>query len=186
MAAVPQSLSLEEFDRLYGDQKPYHEYCYGQAVQKAVPNIIHSVLQGVMAALLREFGLVPGTEARLKLSSEAQPLPDVIGVSRIQIPYPTKAFEIAIEILSPSDSAQYLFRECRFYAKWRIQQIVVLDPDDRTAQRWNHQEQTLESISEIAIHGRAPIAVSRIWAELDQYPRRHRFSSRYSRVLEGF
>ena len=168
MAAVPQSLSLEEFDRLYGDQKPYHEYWYGQAVQKTVPNIVHSVLQMIMGMLLREIGLLPASEARLKLSKEAQPLPDVIGLSRIQIPYPTKAFEIAIEILSPSDSAQYLFRKCRLYAKWGIQQIVVLDPDDRIAQRWNGPAQRLESISEIAIEGRAPIAVSRIWAELDR------------------
>jgi Uma2 family endonuclease len=105
---------------------------------------------------------------RLKLSSEAQPLPDVVGFSRIQTPYPTKPFEIAIEILSPPDPAQYLFRKCRLYAQWGIQHIVVLDPEDRTAQQWNRARQSLEPISEIAIEGRTPISVSRIWEELDR------------------
>jgi Uma2 family endonuclease len=83
-------------------------------------------------------------------------------------PYPTKPFEIAIEILSPPDPAQYLFRKCRLYAQWGIQHIVVLDPEDRTAQQWNRARQSLEPISEIAIEGRTPISVSRIWEELDR------------------
>jgi Uma2 family endonuclease len=63
MAAAPQHLSLEEFDRLYGhDQKPYYEYWFGQAIQKPVPNIIHSLLQAIMAILLREIGLLSGPE----------------------------------------------------------------------------------------------------------------------------
>ena len=169
MAAVRQSLTLEEFDRLYGDRKPYHEYWYGRAIQKSVPNRIHALLQYILSKLLDEIGLLPGAEVKLKFSEEAQLLPDVMGESRLQIPYPTEAFEIAIEILSPSDSAQYLFRKCRLYTKWGIQQIVVLDPEDRTAQRWYGPEEQLESISEIAIEGRIPIAVSRIWAELDRY-----------------
>ena len=167
MAAAPQHLSLEDFDRLYGDdQKPYYEYWFGQAIQKSVPNIIHSYLQAIMVVLLREIGLRPGPEVRLKFSNEAQLLPDVIGLSRTQAPYPTKPFEIAIEILSPQDSAQYLFRKCRLYAQWGIQHIVVLDPEDRTAHRWNGE--ALEPISEIAIEGRTHIAVSRIWQELDR------------------
>lgn len=169
MAAAPLPLSLQEFDRLYGDQKPYHEYWCGKAVQKSVPNRIHALLQYILCKLLDEIGILPGAEVRLKLSEEAQFLPDVIGDSKLQVPYPTKPFEIAIEILSPSDSAQYLFRKCRSYAKWGIQHIVVLDPEDRTAQEWNGAEQRLETISEIAIKGRNPIAVDRIWEELDRY-----------------
>jgi Putative restriction endonuclease len=116
MAAAPQHLSLEEFDRLYGhDQKPYYEYWFGQAIQKPVPNIIHSLLQAIMAILLREIGLLSGPEVRLKLSSEAQPLPDVVGFSRIQLPIqrsrlklPLKFFRHRIPPSISSASAAYM------------------------------------------------------------------------------
>ena len=84
MAAAPQHLTLEEFDRLYGGQKPYHEYWFGQAVQKPVPNRIHALLQYILSKLLEEIGLIPGAEVRLMLSEEAQPLPDLIATSTLE------------------------------------------------------------------------------------------------------
>ncbi len=41
------------------------------------------------------------------------PRPDVIATKgKLQIPYPTKAVEIAIEILSPDDPMPHILRKC--------------------------------------------------------------------------
>jgi len=105
MAARSQTgyLTLEEFDRLYSGEKPYHEYWDGQAIQKPMPTVLHSLQQWVLINLLREVGLVAGGEIRLKLSQTRQPLPDVIAGNRLQHPYLTKPFAVAIEWLESGD-----------------------------------------------------------------------------------
>ena len=166
--AQEQLLTLEDFDRLYGDRKPYHEYWFGQAIPKPMPLLLHGLLQKILLMLLDEIGFESGAEIRLKLSNEAQPLPDVIATSKpIGSPYPTQPFEVAVEILSPSDAVQYLYRKCRMYSQWGIQHIFVFDPDDRTAQEWNHSHGYLESIDVMRFENRKSIPVDRIWAELD-------------------
>src|SRR5947209_20322174 len=98
-SVVPHRLTVEEFDRLYGDRKPYYEYWDCEAIQKPVPTILHSLLQAILIRLLYDAGFVSAAEVRLKLNQAKQPLPDVIAGTRLQHPYPTKPFEVAIEIL---------------------------------------------------------------------------------------
>ena len=161
-------LTLEEFDRLYGDEKPYYEFWDGQALQKPMPTLLHSLLQLVLINLLRKVGLAAAGEVRIKLDPAKQPLPDVIAGARLQHPYPTKAFDVAIEILSPDDRMQRIARKCRFYAEAGIPYIYVFDPEDRTAQRWRQGEQVLETIDSLQIGNRQGIAVLDIWAALDK------------------
>ncbi len=169
MSAVAQHLTVEEFDKLYADRKPYHEYWFGEAIQKSMPTWLHGLLQGVLIILLHEIGFQSGAEVKLKLSSEAQPLPDVIATSKpIRTAYPSEPFDVAIEILSPQDSMQYVLRKCRMYAKWGIRNVYVFDPEDRTAQKWNQTTNGLEDITEMAFENRPSISVKRIWSELDR------------------
>ncbi|MBV8709970.1 MAG: Uma2 family endonuclease [Acidobacteriaceae bacterium] len=170
MAASPQTgyLTLEEFDRLYSDEKPYYEYWDGQAIQKPMPTLLHSLLQLVLLNLLSEIGLISGGEVRLKLSQTKQPLPDVIAGSRLQHPYPTKPFAVAIEILSPDDRMQRVLRKCRFLSEHGIPYVYVFDPEDRTAQRWNHDKGILENIEALQSGDGPDIPVARIWEALDQ------------------
>jgi Uma2 family endonuclease len=170
VAAQPQPLTLAQFDAMYSSQKPYYEYWYGQAIQKAMPTKLHSALQVILALILREIGLLALTELRINLGDEARPLPDVAGFAQpFAGMYPTEPFEAAIEILSPDDSMQYLMRKCRRYAQWGIQNIFVFDPEDRVGLKWNRDTDGLDSISELIVDGRTPVPLSRIWSELDRY-----------------
>jgi Uma2 family endonuclease len=173
---VPNPLTIEEFDRLYGDEKPYYEYWDGQAIQKPVPTLLHSLLQTILIKILRECGLLATGEVRIKLDPQKQPLPDVIADERLQHPYPTKPFAIAIEVLSPDDRMQRILRNCRFYAA-RIPYIYVFDPEDRTAERWNVSRGALEPIDEVEVPNRPAIPVRVIWAALDEELKRVDFSS---------
>jgi|ERR1035438_3553651 Uma2 family endonuclease len=174
---VQNPLTLEEFDRLYGDEKPYYEYWNGQAIQKPMPTLLHSLLQFVLMKIFRDWGMTAGAEVRIKLSQEKQPLPDVISDERLQHPYPTKPFAIAVEILSPDDKMQRILRKCRFYAEQGIGYIYVFDPEDRTAQRWNAVSASLESVAEIEVPNRSPIPVLTIWKALDEELKQTDFSN---------
>ena len=112
MAAAPGFLSLEQFERLYqNDEKPHYEYWFGSVEQKAMPTSLHGVLQIVLAMLLIKRGWKTASEVRLKISSVAHPVPDVIADrKRIQVPYPTEPLDLCIEILSPGDDLKKTFR----------------------------------------------------------------------------
>ncbi len=170
MAAQPQTLTVEEFEHRYANEKPYYEYWYGQAIQKSMPTFLHSALQVILGWLLKEVGILSVCELELRIVPDARPLPDVAGFGKpVRGRYPTEPFEVAIEILSPADSMQHLMRKCRAYSEWGIQNVYVFDPEDRIAQKWNPLTGGFEGISEIAIEGRTPIPVTRIWSELDHY-----------------
>ena len=165
---VSNPLTLQEFERRYGAEKPYYEYWDGEALQKPMPTLLHSLLQLILINLLRGIGLIAAGEVRLKLSETRQPLPDVVAGSRLEHPYPTKPFEVVIEILSPEDRMQRVLRKCRFYGDQGITHVYVFDPEDRTAARWNAAKRALEQVDVLAIQNRRPIKVAEIWAELDK------------------
>ena len=174
---VQNPLTLEEFDRLYGDEKPYYEYSNGEAIQKPLPTLLHSSMQFVLMKIFRDWGMTAGAEVRIKLNQDKQPLPDVISDERLQHPCPTRPFAIAVEILSPDDKMQRILRKCRFYAEQGISYIYVFDPEDRTAQRWNAVSASLESVAEIEVPNRPAIPVLTIWNALDEELKQTDFSN---------
>ncbi len=134
MAAATSPLSLEEFHRLYDDVKPYHEYWFGEAIPKPMANSLHGAMQSALMLLLAKYGWRAFPEVTLKLVSNAEPVPDVIASRRaIERPYPTKPFELAIEIRSPSDLLKKLFDKSKYYLDWSIQNVWIIDPEARTA-----------------------------------------------------
>lgn len=101
MAAQPLPLSLEEFHRRFDGAKPAHHYWYGAAVQKAGPTVLHGVVQAIVMMLLEKAGWNAASEVRLKMASDAEPVPDVIAVrGKFRGRYPTVAPELCVEILS--------------------------------------------------------------------------------------
>jgi Uma2 family endonuclease len=134
MAAAPGFLSLEQFERLYQDEKPHYEYWFGGVEQKAMPTSLHGVLQVVLAMLLMRRGWKTASEVRLKISSVAHPVPDVIAdLKRIQTPYPTEPFDLCIEILSPSDDLKGTFQKAAHYLDWGIRCVWIIDGERRKA-----------------------------------------------------
>ena len=168
MAAVAEAkLSLDAFHARYGQEKPYYEYWDGEAIQKSMPNGIHGLIQMILGQLLFEVGLLTASEVRLKLKSAYEPVPDVIASASASIfPYPTQAFDVAVEILSPSDSFNHLVRKCQKYELWGIGRVVLINPDSREV--WAMINGNLERTDFIARLGTKFVTASDLWAELDR------------------
>ncbi len=166
MRAVAEKLSLADFDAQYANREEAYEFWQGEAIAKAVPTWIHSRLQVIIGALLQEAGYYAGSDAELRIVPDARLRPDVVGtVHDVTEPYPTRALDVAVEILSPNDSASYLLEKCQAYAAWGFEFIYVLDPKTKQLFRWRgsalEQSDTLTTIP-----------VERIWQELETSLRR--------------
>jgi Uma2 family endonuclease len=162
MTTVTEKLTVPEFEKQYGHEKPYYEFWYGEAVQKSMPTWIHSLLQRILLDLLSQAGYKAGPEVKLKIDPDFHPVPDVIATRcRVEVPYPTKAVEIVIEILSDDDPMSRVLTKCRTYQSWGFEQIYVVDPQTRIVFRWT--DQRLEEVNTLA-----SVPVDRIWSALDQ------------------
>ena len=168
MAALAEAkLSLEEFRSRFGGEKPYYEYWDGEAVQKSMPTWLHSVFQLTLGQLLYELGLKSASELTLRLSSKYEPVPDVVGmVGPITESYPTKAFEIVVEILSPDDPFSRVLRKCKLYESWGIRQIVVIDP--QTWVVWRFSDGVPQESNIVATNGSRILTAETLWAEVDR------------------
>ncbi len=166
MAAVAEKLTLLDFQSKYGRSERRYEYWYGEAVQKGMPTWIHGFLQIVIGQLLIEAGYFAGAEVELRIIAEAHPMPDVIATSgALDEPYPTKAVNVVVEILSKNDGAQYVLEKCEAYKTWGFEYIYVVNPDNRQLFRWTG---TALEISDTLVS----IPAERIWEQLDKAVRR--------------
>ena len=170
MAAVPTFLSLDAFEAQYGDRKPYHEYWFGEAFEKTVPTILHSVVQHFVVQLLLLRGYFATGEARLKISKVAQPIPDVIAnPTLVTLPYPTEPFEVAVEILSPGDDLKRTFTKGAHYLDWKISFVWIIDPEKRIAFQMSQADPVPHAATELtASQQLKPIALAELWAEVDR------------------
>ena len=73
MASAAQFLSLQQFEQAYGEEKPYYEYWFGEAIQKTMPTSLHGTTQGVLFMLLTKRGWRASCEVKLKLSPFCEP-----------------------------------------------------------------------------------------------------------------
>ncbi len=134
MATAPNFLTAEQFEERYGEEKPYYEFWFGEAIQKEVPYKIHCILQGLIFGLLRQRGWKPGTELRLKISKQAFPIPDLTASSQpLEGDYPTEAVDLCVEILSPKDRLKAVFRKAAHYLSWGIGAVWIVDGEKRRA-----------------------------------------------------
>lgn len=166
-AVAERRLSLDEFHRRFGSEKPYFEFWDGEAVQKTTPTRLHSLIQKVLVEWLDALGYEAGQEITIKLDPAYEPIPDVIAAEgRIEDPYPTRPFEVAIEILSPEDSFSRMLRKCRLYKEWGIRQVIVIDPAAREV--WSFEEGLLRKTGTVARRGDRVITAPELWSEVDR------------------
>jgi len=138
MPLTAEKLTREFFRSRYAHQKPYFELLDGEAVQKSVPTRLHSILQLILAVMLKELGFKSRPELTLAIDESWEPTPDVCGVlGPEEDPYPTRAVAVAIEVLSPDDRFTRVIQKCRKYAEWGIPDILVYDPVGRDAWYWD-------------------------------------------------
>ncbi len=149
MSAVAERLTSKEFREKYAEAKPYCELLNGEAVQKALPTKLHSVLQFVLTMFLKELGYKPRPELTLAIDDSWEPTPDVCGViGPEEDPYPRHAVAVAIEVLSPDDRFTRVIQKCRRYAEWGVVDILVFDPVGREAWYWDMSAGDLSRIKE--------------------------------------
>jgi Uma2 family endonuclease len=166
MAAVTQSLSLEEFRTRYRQQKPHFEYWFGEPIQKATPTWLHAVLQGIMREALRQAGYKSGSEVELRIDPQWEPVPDVIATLKSIQEYPTEPVEIVVEILSPEDRLIHVIKKCHQYERIGTERIFVLDPADKFAWQW--KSGSLEAITQMLLPNGASLALDDIWRQLEE------------------
>jgi Uma2 family endonuclease len=172
MAARSLPLSLEEFHSLYDGAKPAYEYWYGAAVQKPMPTLLHGLVQFIIMTLLERAGWNPSSEVRLKIVSDAEPVPDVIAVKgKFKGQYPTAAPELCVEIMSPRDTLPRAFDKANRYIHWGTECVWIIDPEKRTAwtvSRESAPEPTWVSPDGTLRIGETSIQLMGLFAEVDK------------------
>jgi Uma2 family endonuclease len=169
MAAGTQLLTLEEFRLRYANEKPYYEYWFGEAIQKAVPTTLHGLLQLILCVLLKRLDYRAAPEVELRIDPNWQPKPDVLAsLSPLERPYPTKPVEVVIEVLSPTDAMSLVHEKCRNYERIGFKQIFVLDPEFRKGWEWSRETQNLERIETLRLTNDRSIELKEVWQELDK------------------
>lgn len=166
MAAVTQPLTLEEFRSRYGQQKPYFEFWFGEAIQKTTPAWMHAVLQGIMREALRQAGYKSGSEVELRIDPQWEPVPDVIATLKSIKDYPTEPVEIVVEILSPDDKLMYIVKKCHHYEWIGTERVFVMDPVEKLAWQWNSG--SLEAVTQLLLPIGAAVALDEVWRQLDE------------------
>ena len=160
-------LTLEEFRICYAGEKPYYEYWDGEAVQKSHATSMHGLIQKVMMPLLDDIGYESLSEVTLRIDTEYEPIPDVIAVEPpLPHGYPTSAFAVVVEILSPDDPFSRVLRKCRLYERWGIQRIIVIDPAARVV--WSFENGIPIETSMLARRDTKEVTVAQLWAEVDR------------------
>ena len=169
MAAGTQLLTLEEFRLRYADEKPYYEYWFGEAIQKAVPTTVHGLLQLILCEILKRLGYRAAPEVELRIDPNWQPKPDVLAsLAPLERPYPTKPVDLVMEVLSPKDAMSLVHEKCQNYQRIGFQQVFVLDPESRKSWEWSQETQNLERIEALRLTNGKSIELTEVWQELDK------------------
>jgi Uma2 family endonuclease len=141
--ATSRHLSLQEFLAL-PETEPASEYACGEVFQKPMPTNAHAILQPYIWMLIYQFlartrlGRVR-TEWRCIFGPPRRKrpyIPDVVYVSferlppvdAIDQPYLRVAPDLAVEILSPDESARRFASKLRFYLLHGVRLVWVVDP----------------------------------------------------------
>lgn len=146
MAITGQRLSIDEFLRL-PEEKPYLELIDGEVVQKAVPHDEHAWLQSVLVEMVNLFGrrrkVAALTELQKRYGGDIL-LPDVAVYRWERLPRDANGKlmntnevppDIAIEIVSPSQTIAAMVGKCRRYLANGVPIALVVDSDSEVIVR---------------------------------------------------
>ena len=147
MAITQRRMTLEEFLEL-PEEEPALEYWDGMVTQKVSPKNKHGRLQWQLATLINLFSeprklamAIP--EARTTFAG-ASPVPDVVVYTWGRLPRDpdgeladdnVEPPDIAIEIVSPGQSASKLLQRCRWYVDNGVRIALLVNRRDRSVTR---------------------------------------------------
>jgi len=137
--ATTSKLTLDEFLSIDDDTKPALEYACGEAVQKPMPNRLHSAIQGYLIAVLfpflertglgqvlPEFRCIFGPPGHVRVF-----VPDLVYIARERLTadlYHRAAPDLAVEVLSPDQDMARFVDKIQFYLLHGVRLVWVIDP----------------------------------------------------------
>jgi Uma2 family endonuclease len=145
MAVVPTIPLVSPDEYLNSSYGPDMEYVDGVLVERGVPTVAHSLLQHILEVYLEfyyeQFQFEPLPEVRTQIVERARyRIPDVM-LCPVPLP-PGKIVNTipwaVIEILSPEDRFSDLVARFQDYKKIGVRHMVLLDPEDLVAYRFEN------------------------------------------------
>ncbi len=180
------TLTLDDFLKL-PETEPASEFACGRVAQKPMPGLTHSIVQGLVVAMLRQFlrrtrlGLA-GTELRCIFGAPGEErafVPDVVFISSARLPRgdfrDTLQFrmapDLAVEVLSPGQHVGRFTQKVQLYLRHGVRLVWVIDPvaETETIHSPSKYPVTLSAGDELAGEEVLPgfaLAVAGILAEL--------------------
>jgi Uma2 family endonuclease len=169
-------------------RKPLCELVDGVLVEKAM-GYLESMLAAALCGILRDFimprnlGIVTGADGMVRLFPGLVRMPDVAFVSweripggRIPVePIPQLAPDLAVEVLSKSNTPAEMNRKLEEYFAAGVDFVWLVDPDERTVEAYERGEKLPKVYHRTeTIEGRASLAGFRLvladlFAELDRH-----------------
>ena len=144
MATAPTRPLVPVEEYLTSGWHPDVEYVDGMLVERGMTTYAHGVLAGIITEHLRrhcrEFAFGVSVECRVEIVERSRyRIPDVL-ISRIPVQLSDRALRdvplAVFEVLSPDDRTSQQLARFREYWGRGVRQIVVLDPEELTAMRY--------------------------------------------------
>ena len=131
---MTSSISVEEYERTRFEHDA--EYVRGRIVYRPAPEFPHARLQALVAIYFgnheREWGLIVVTEQRVRIAAGVFRIPDLCLLREApDSGIVTRPPLIAIEILSPDESAKELSDKIVEYLDFGVEAVWVIDPIKR-------------------------------------------------------
>jgi Uma2 family endonuclease len=180
MATLPKSFDeTEELwtvrEYLHTAWSPDREFMDGRIEERNLGEKEHSLIQRFFTVLFylkrAEWGVEVFPELRTQTQKRRLRVPDVL-VTLAQDKferYVTQPPLIAIEILSPEDRLSAMREKAAEYCGFGVENIWVIDPDQRIAYIYNGSALEEVKTGELAVAGTAiRVVLSEMFAELDR------------------
>ena len=184
---APGTATEQDVLDLHDREGRLYELVDGVLVEKAV-GFRESVLAGVLIQLLRNFlathklGTVTSPDGFMRLSRGLVRIPDVAFVSWDRLPgrqiprtpIPDLAPDLAVEVLSPSNTAAEMERKRRDYFDSGCRLVWEVDPDARTVAVYTAPQQATVVAEGQSLDGGAvlpgfTLPLAQLFAELDPH-----------------
>jgi Uma2 family endonuclease len=175
MGSIATAISLDEY--LNTTYEPDVEFVDGLLVERNVGTQRHSLLQGLIVAYLQQYRKTNRIrvfpEARLQVGARCHRIPDVL---LLELPYNhgqivTDVPSITVEIKSPGDRFDDIIDKCLEYEALGVRNILVMDPDNRRAFLFEHNNLRLltgDSVQLNLSQSTLDFPFAEMFAELDE------------------
>jgi Uma2 family endonuclease len=182
----PGTAAEQDVLEIHARERRLYELVEGTLVEKAM-GLRESILAGCLIELLRRFviprnsGVVSGEAGMMRLFPGLVRIPDVAFASWNRFPnrsipadpIPSLVPDLAVEVLSPSNTTQEMARKCHEYFVAGVLLVWLVDPRARTVDVYTAEDQvTTLAVGDVLDGGTVlpgfTLPLSELFAELDR------------------